>query len=136
MLTPREKKAFASRLRTALESKNKQPFPAAKLALQFNLRHPNEPITSQAAHKWLSGTAVPSPDKAETLAQWLEVDAHWLRFGTPAENKIFPRTTLPTTDGLVPSAEEGRLLNGYRSLNKRQRKLVQSLIEELLPHED
>lgn len=136
MFTPREKQAFAKRLRMVLERKGKHPASAAKLALQFNLRHPNEPITSQAAHKWLTGKSVPTPDKVDTLAKWLAVSAHWLRFGTADESKTTARTLPASAAESGAISDEGRLLNGYRSLTKRQKKVVLTMIEELTPRAD
>jgi hypothetical protein len=133
---PAKKQAFATRLRIVLERKGKQPVSTAKLALQFNLRHPNEPITSQAAHKWITGKSVPAPDKVETLAKWLGVSAHWLRFGTADESKTGSRVLPPVATEPVPTSDEGKLLNGYRVLTRRQKKLVLTLIEELTPHAD
>jgi hypothetical protein len=131
MFTTLEKLAFATRLRVAIERKGRQPVSAAKLALQFNLRHPNEPITSQAAHKWLTGKSVPAPDKVETLATWLKVSAHWLRFGTADESKAGTRALPTGVAETGATSDEGKLLNGYRSLTKRQQKVVLILIEEL-----
>jgi hypothetical protein len=133
MRTTNEKQAFAARLRTALEPKLKQAVSPAKLALQFNLRHPNEPITSQAAHKWLSGKALPTPDKAETLARWLGVSSHWLRFGS-VDGAGEPASVIPATD--APDAEEGHLLAAFRALNDRQRLLVIDLIGEMTAHRE
>lgn len=136
MFTPREKHAFSTRLRMMLERKTKQTVSAAKLALQFNLRHPNEPITSQAAYKWLLGKSVPAPDKVETLARWLGVSAHWLRFGTADESKAGLRALPPSQAEPLPTSDERKLLSCYRSLTKRQRKAVLTLLEELSPCPD
>ncbi|OYZ84678.1 MAG: hypothetical protein B7Y03_02415 [Polaromonas sp. 24-62-144] len=78
-----DKKAFAERLKTALKRLPKSIETATELAHQFNLKHQNEPITPQAAQKWLQGTAFPTTDKLQTLADWLNVSAHWLKNGTP-----------------------------------------------------
>ena len=78
-----EKLAFAERLRLALKRGSKAIDTASALAHEFNLRHPNEPITPQAAQKWLTGKATPTPDKIQTLADWLNVSSHWLRHGPP-----------------------------------------------------
>lgn len=48
-----EKIAFSERLRIALKRGTKTIDTATALAHEFNLRHPNEPITPQAAQKWL-----------------------------------------------------------------------------------
>ena len=78
-----EKHEFAERLKVALKRTPKSIQTATQLAHEFNLRHINEPITPQAAQKWLAGTAKPTADKLQTLADWLNVSAHWLRNGPP-----------------------------------------------------
>lgn len=83
-----EKAAFAERLKLALTRSRKKIHSPNELALQFNLRHSNSSISPQAAQKWLAGTACPTSDKIETLAHWLGVSAHWLRFGSPAANDV------------------------------------------------
>lgn len=87
MLPNNETIEFSERLNQALKRSLKQPLNAPELATQFNLRHPNEPITAQAAHKWLTGKAKPTSDKIETLAKWLEVPAYWLKYGNPQQNQ-------------------------------------------------
>lgn len=46
-----EKTAFAERLKLALTRSSKKIETATELALQFNLRHPNDPVTQQAVQK-------------------------------------------------------------------------------------
>jgi hypothetical protein len=55
-----------------------------------SLRHPNEFITPQAAQKWLSVKAKPTADKIETLANWLSVPTHWLRYGSANGEQSIP----------------------------------------------
>jgi hypothetical protein len=63
MPSPEEKLAFAERLKQALTRSSKKIDSAAELALQFNLRNPSEPVSAQAAHKWLTGRTMPTVDK-------------------------------------------------------------------------
>lgn len=130
-----EKAAFAERLKLALTRSRKKADTATELALQFNLRHPNDPVTQQAAQKWLSGTACPTPDKMETLADWLVVPIHWLRFGSPIETnrkrsagkrpiKSQPSTSTLTTD-------EACLIERFRQLTPHQQSLIADLILQL-----
>src|SRR5260363_349430 len=52
---------------------------ATDLARLFNLQHRAVScigIAVQAAHKWLSGLAIPSADKIATLAKWLNMSEH------------------------------------------------------------
>lgn len=111
------------------------------LALQFNLRHRNESVTPQAAYKWLHGIALPSPDKIDTLAEWLNVSPHWLRFGPPdaAKAKRAPGASQAMVSGgtyEALSAEEKKLLARLRGMSEHQRQLVLELVEQLtLPRE-
>ena len=138
MLTAAEKRAFADRLNLALKRSKKKIDGPTDLALQFNLRHRNEPVTPQSAYKWLHGIALPSPDKMETLAAWLNVSPHWLRFGPPDAGK--PRKEAPSglemeTPGSHESetfsAEELLLVRRLRALSEHQRHLVTELVGQL-----
>ena len=51
------------------------------MANRFNLRHPNQPVSTQAFNHWLIGRSIPTPDKIETLAKWLNTNPDWLRYG-------------------------------------------------------
>src|SRR5215207_2230190 len=76
-----EKHAFAKRLKESLRKVEVDPRSSTRVAREFNLRYPGEPITIQAVRKWLEGESLPSQDKLRALALWLEVPAQWLRFG-------------------------------------------------------
>lgn len=136
MLTADEKHAFSQRLKLALKRSKKKIDGPAALALQFNLRHRNESISPQAAYKWLHGIALPAPDKMETLAEWLNVSAHWLRFGPPEAAKT-KRTAsanrVMESSGTYEtlSTEEKALLAQLRGLTEHQRHLVEELVEQL-----
>jgi transcriptional regulator with XRE-family HTH domain len=132
-----EKLAFAERLRIALKRGAKGVSTATELSNQFNLRHPNEPITPQAAQKWLTGKAIPTPDKIETLAGWLNVSAHWLNYG-PApqtrqqQNAAFVRQTKSQGNGTDKLNEkESKLLDRMRQLSEHQFFLIAELVDQL-----
>lgn len=136
MLTTDEKQAFAKRLNLALKRSKKKIDGPAALALQFNLRYHKEPITPQSAYKWLHGIALPSPDKMETLAAWLSVSPHWLRFGPPdAGSTQTPSGRVMETPGSYESATfsagELLLVKRLRSLTEHQRYLLMELVEQL-----
>ena len=137
MLTADEKHAFSQRLLLALKRSKKKIDGPAALALQFNLRHHNEPITPQAAYKWLHGIALPSSDKIDTLAEWLNVSPHWLRFGPPDTAKAVRVTGASQAmerSGTYETlnAEEKKLLTQLRGLTEHQRHLVGELVEQLV----
>lgn len=121
-----EKQAFSARL-TAAMARHKIAGPT-RLALEFNLRFWGEPISVQAAHKWLNGGAIPSRDKTEALADWLGVEAHWLRHGMPEPG--LPPVRAPRLR-LEFSAEEVALVQQWRLLNKEKRRLVKALLRAL-----
>lgn len=128
-----EKQAFAVRLKQALKRSPKKISTAADLALQFNLRHRNEPITPQAAQKWLAGKSRPTVDKIETLADWLRVSVQWLRYGIGEKAQPQPSRLLakePVTDRGVFSAEEIALMLRIRSLTDHRRYLIVEIVEQ------
>lgn len=126
------KKAFGERLKTALKRLPKSIETATELAHQFNLRHPNEPITPQAAQKWLQGTAFPTADKLQTLADWLNVSAHWLKNGPPPPPKktLVGKRSQPGQPGQL-NEKEARLLAKLRSLSEHQVFIVAELVDQL-----
>ena len=127
-----DKLAFADRLKTALKRLPKSIATATELAHQFNLKHPNEPITPQAAQRWLGGTAYPKADKLETLAEWLNVSAHWLKNGPPPPLKkpTAAKRGQPAQQGQL-SEKETRILTKLRSLSEHQVFIVAELIDQL-----
>ena len=131
-----EKHAFAERLRIALKRAPKSIETATALAHQFNLRHPNEPITTQAAQKWLTGKAKPTPDKVETLADWLSVSAHWLRNGPPPaplkkQVNATKRQSVSHANTAALSEKESKLLTRLRQLSEHQVFLIAELVDQL-----
>ena len=131
MLTD-DKSAFTKRLKLALKRSNKKISTPAELALQFNLRHRNDPITAQAAQKWMTGKSKPTSDKTETLAKWLEVSPHWLRYGSPNGEQAIPvvRQTKTQPTSALSEVEVG-LISQYRQLSDHQRALIADLVEQL-----
>ena len=62
-----EKREFADRLKQALKRGPKKIKTPSELALQFGLR--GKSVTAQAAQKWLTGAAMPTPDKIAAKAR-------------------------------------------------------------------
>lgn len=128
-----DKIAFSTRLKLALKRSRKRVESPADLALEFNLRHPNAPITPQAAHKWLNGKARPSQDKLSTLASWLNVPEQWLRYGIQESRSAkTPKSSSKATgmNPLVPTVGELKILQRIRNLPESRRQLVIEVIEE------
>ena len=131
-----EKLDFSKRLKLALKRSPKPVKGAAELALQFNLRHSNDSISAQSAHKWLTGKARPTADKIETLASWLNVSAHWLRYGPPNDAKQkqpagVRRTKLQAEKDTSLNEAETKLVAQFRRLSAHQRNLIAELTEQL-----
>ena len=118
MHTTEEKQSFSKRLKIALRAAAPKAQTVNEIAIQFNLRHEQEPVSNQAVHKWLIGQAIPSREKIETLAKWLNVSTEWLRTGHDA---IIADTTL--------SALSHIMLNRFVSLSERQQLVVIELID-------
>lgn len=126
-----EKQAFTERLQQALKRSPKRVESAVDLALQFNLRHQNDPITPQAAQKWLSGKAKPTADKIDTLAEWLNVSPHWLRYGLPEHNRSMRQPVTQENNAAPLTDEEMRLIYQLRNLSEHQRGLILDLVEQI-----
>jgi transcriptional regulator with XRE-family HTH domain len=124
MPTDKEKAAFAKRLKDLLEPLKIRG--GTKLAEQFNLRyHGERPVTPQTAHKWLTGTTIPKPDKLRTLADWLNVKEHWLHYGPPPATN---NRALARGEKYPPSPETIELASKIASLTPKDRYLVEEMI--------
>lgn len=72
--------AFGDRLKAAMTKAGYALKPVV-IEREFNQRYWGTPVTVQAIRKWLLGDVIPTQDKLQVLAEWLQVDPHWLRFG-------------------------------------------------------
>lgn len=125
MPTSKEKAAFAKRLKDLLEPLKIRG--GTKLAEQFNLRyHGERPVSAQTAHKWIKGTTIPKPDKLRTLAEWLNVNEHWLHYGPAPGSGTRP---LPRGEKYPPTPETIELASKIASLLPKDRNLVEEMIE-------
>ncbi|NYH23046.1 XRE family transcriptional regulator [Paraburkholderia bryophila] len=123
MPTKQEKAAFAKRLKGLLEPLKIRG--GTKLAKEFNKHYRGEPVTPQTAHKWHSGTTIPMPDKLRTLAEWLLVTEHWLRYGPSPGMAAKP---LAREEKYPPSPEIIELASKIGALNPKDRFLVEEMI--------
>ncbi|MBB5467893.1 transcriptional regulator with XRE-family HTH domain [Paraburkholderia sp. CI2] len=124
MPTDKEKAAFAKRLKDLLEPLKIRG--GTKLAEQFNLRYYGErPVTPQTAHKWLTGTTIPKPDKLRTLAEWLNVKEHRLHYGPPPGASARP---MARGEKYPPTPETIELASKIASLTPKDRNLVEEMI--------
>ena len=119
MHTEQEKNGFSSRLKTALKLAGLDSISHAHLANRFNLRHPNTSVSAQAFHYWLIGRSIPTPDKIETLAKWLNTSPEWLRYG---------RTEYECG---VLSPDELLMVQSFRKLSPIKQQALLTLLHEL-----
>ena len=96
-----------------------------------------------AARKWLLGLALPTQDKLEVLARWLDVSIDWLRWGNDPDGTTRERTSSGHGSAFSPALtrqnraaytaqEESSLLQDWRLLEPRNQQLAKSIIELLL----
>ena len=129
MPTATEKIEFSKRLELALRRSSEPVQGATDLALQFNLRYSGESISTQTAHKWLSGRTIPMHDKLAVLANWLDVDKHWLHYGSP-------RSKTSSSQGKdsvqrAPSQKAIELAERIQSLPPQWQYFVEDLVGKL-----
>lgn len=138
MATRAEKEAFAERLKMALARSRKLVATPTALANAFNLKWHGASITTQAAQKWLQGTATPAPEKMQVLAEMFGVPLQWLRYGIAAQadgrHGDVGEAALrgyAQVDAATLTAEELRLVGRLREMTAHRRELVQGLVAEL-----
>ena len=122
-----ERTNFSSRLTGALSSARGLAASPTVLAREFNRFFDGKPITVHAARKWLLGEAIPTQDKLQALANWLEVSVEWLRFGD---------TQTPDAAGGADNqppltAKTEALLRLYMGLPHRERAMARQFISML-----
>lgn len=118
------KRQFADRLRAAME---KAGYPArpAVLEREFNLRWYGRAMTLHGVRRWLLGETVPAQDKILTLAEWLGISPHILRYGAEIEQRIEERNAR-WEDAL--HYQEREVITAYLNLPQVQRKAVREII--------
>lgn len=129
MNTSSEKLAFASRLKERLALREWPLNSPTWLAREFNIRYSGSPVSVQAASNWLSGTAIPSQEKLQVLASWLEVSSQWLRFGAE-EQKSLIREEMAAYGGVNHSTED--LPAKLARLNPRQKQAIRYVVDAML----
>jgi hypothetical protein len=115
-----EKALFSQRLRVALEAASYGKFKVSDIEREFNLRYVSGSVTPQAIYKWLNGQSIPSFDKIQVLADWLNVSAEWLKTG--ASNTTLNAQSLIEKQGL----------ESFLQLNNDHKYLILNLMQALL----
>ena len=122
-----ETKAFAERLRLALQGVGIRPSPSL-VANEFNLRYWGKSITPNTARNWLLARAIPTQDKLRVLADWLHVSPDELRYGTLAPTF---KAQDSGTDMLVLTMQDREMLARYMTLSLEDRKTVCDVVVAL-----
>jgi transcriptional regulator with XRE-family HTH domain len=101
------------------------PAKGAVLEREFNQRDWGKPISLQAVCRWLRGEAIPSQDKLNVLAEWLQVEPQALRFGDESIQKV--RAVKSSVDAAVSYAER-EVFETFLKLPPDKRKVVREVI--------
>lgn len=120
-----EQLEFSKRLKSSLAGAG-YDVKASILEREFNLRYWGKSVTLQAVRRWLNGEAVPTQDKLQSLAEWLCVDPHWLRFGERLNGSVQAqrkRWDLNMTQG------ERDVIEKFMALTPDKRKIVGDVIK-------
>jgi transcriptional regulator with XRE-family HTH domain len=120
-----DKKAFAERLRAALEREGLEAG-AAELTRLLELQ--GVKITQQAVSGWLNGKHRPRPDHMEALAEIVGVEPHELEYrAAPTKGVRDVNTAWPDhVRGL-----DRLVFEAYLTLSGDKQKLVRELVTEL-----
>ncbi|MFY9316598.1 MAG: transcriptional regulator [Burkholderiales bacterium] len=126
-----EKQGFSRRLRDSLRRTKVAARGATGIAREFNLRYQGAPVTAQAVRKWLLGESLPSQDKMRTLALWLEISPHWLRFGE-AEPRTGRQHLALRQEPAAYQVSPGWLAAKFDALSEPHKKMVMEIVLGLL----
>lgn len=118
-----EKLQFSLRLKKALINAN-HPVSPTYLSNEFNMRYSGQPVSVQSANNWILGKAIPNQDKLSLLAIWLNVSSQWLRFGDIDSHFKIGSDNIDALDL--------DFFTKFKRLNNKQKKIIQSLIDEFI----
>lgn len=126
-----EKQAFTRRLKEALQRAGVDPCSYARVARDFNLRYPGDPVSPQAVRKWLTGGSLPSQDKIRAMSLWLDVGVQWLRFGDVERKPERARVSV-RQDVAAYKTEPAWIARKFEALDDAHKKIVLEIIHALL----
>ncbi|HQT02144.1 MAG TPA: transcriptional regulator, partial [Thiotrichales bacterium] len=118
-----EAKRFSERLKESMRAAGYELRPVV-LEREFNLRYWGRSVSFQAVRRWLRGEVVPTQDRLQVLAEWLGVDAHWLRFG---ERLTLTVQEKPAQWNSKLAPEEREAIEAFLALPPDKRKLFGQL---------
>lgn len=116
-----EKQAFAERLNKAIEAAGYEARPSV-VEKHFNQRYWGSPVSFQGVRRWLKGESIPEQDKLVTLAEWLGIEPHQLRYGVDAPE----RAEKPWHAGL--STDEYDIITTFLGLPADKKKVVREVV--------
>lgn len=123
-----ESELFSQRLREAMQNAGYEVRPVV-LEREFNQRYWGRSVSFQAVRRWLQGNAIPTQDRLQVLAEWLNVDPHWLRFGEKLNGSV--KQQRQRWDAKM-TPEERQTVENFLALPAKKRKLVSAMIGALL----
>jgi len=115
---------FSQRLKEAMTAAGYLVRPIV-LEREFNTRYWGRPVTVQAVRRWLRGEAIPSQEKLQVLADWLNIEPHILRFGEGPMKAILEKRKR-WDEGI--GYQEREVFEAFLSLPAAQRKAVREII--------
>ena len=125
-----EAQQFSERLKQAMTN-NRYELRPVVLEREFNRRYWGPPVSFQAARRWLLGEAIPTQDRLQVLAEWLDVDPHWLRFGEKLTGSV--KQQRKRWDAKM-THEERKVIEAFMNLSAEKRKIVGEIIQALSKH--
>ena len=120
-----EKSGFAERLGASMARAGYAARPSV-LEREFNTRYWGRSVTLQGVRRWLRGEAIPSQDKLQVLADWLQVEPQSLRFGDAAVRKEGEQQRRWE---LLPNREDRETIDAFLALPIAQRKILREVIQ-------
>lgn len=119
-----ESELFSKRLREAMQNAGYEVRPIV-VEREFNQRYWGRSVSFQAVRRWLQGNAIPTQDRLQVLAEWLNVDPHWLRFGEKLNGSV--KQQRQRWDAKM-TPEERKAIEVFLSLPAEKRKIVGEVI--------
>jgi len=122
-----EAQMFSQRLQESMLAAGYEIRPVV-LEREFNQRYWGKSVSVQAVRRWLLGDAIPTQDRLQVLAEWLNVDPHWLRFGEKLSGSV---TQQRKRWDAKMSPEERHAIEVFLQLPPEKRKMVGEIIHAL-----
>ena len=117
--------SFSSRLQALLLQKGKSLSPT-ELARDFNLRWRGVPVTVNATRKWLNGQSEPTLDKLSVVAQMLNTNEDWLRWGDLSMNERNIESKIVAANDVLSFTQD------FKMLSASNKEVVNAVMEVLL----